>query len=119
LVFKSTLLKILDNSGAKTAKCIHLYTKNTISGSIVLVSLKKVLPNRKVRKSDVFPCLLLSCKKQHRRKTSFFLKSALNVAVLIKKQEKTLLASRIKSFCFLEVRLSGFSRISSLSMNTF
>jgi len=91
MVAKSTLLRILDNSGARTAKCIHYMLKIQFLVLLFCSSLKKVLPNRKIKKSDIFTCLLLSCRKQHKRKTSFFLRSSFNAAVLIKKQERTLL----------------------------
>jgi len=116
---KQTQIKLKDNSGALVIKCIHSYNNSLNAGSIILGTVLLARPNRKVKKSDLYPALILCGKHLHRRLTGFHIKSAKINAVLLKKQEKLLLASRVKSFCFLEVRFSGFSRIASISFDVF
>lgn len=116
---KNTKIQLCDNSGAKIIKCIHSYDNCLEAGSVVLGTVIKAKPNRKVKKSDMYPALILCTPRLHRRVSGFHIKAVKINAVLLKKQEKVLLASRVKSFCFLEVRFAGFARISSISFDVY
>jgi len=105
---KNTKIKLCDNSGALVLKCIHSYNNNINAASIILGTILKARPNRKVKKSDLYPALLLCSPRLHFRSSGFHIKGSKSCAVLLKKNEKVLLASRIKSFCFLEVRIRVF-----------
>jgi len=116
---KNTKIKLCDNSGALILKCIHSYNNRIDAASVILGTIVKARPNRKVKKSDLYSALILCSPRLHLRFSGFHIKGVKNCAVLLKKNEKVLLASRIKSFCFLEVRIFGFSRIASISFDVF
>jgi ribosomal protein L14 len=116
---KNTKIRLNDNSGAIFFKCIHSYNNVLNAGSVILGTITSARPNRKVKKSDLYPALILCSPRLHRRFSGFHLKAVKTNAVLLKKQEKLLLASRVKSFCFLEVRFAGFARISSISFDVY
>jgi len=116
---KNTLFKVRDNSGAKLVKCIHSYNNFLNVSSVILVTVVKAKPNRKVKKSDLYPALILLRKNTYFRNIGVYIKPTKNYVVLLKKQDRVLLASRIRSFCLLEVRLAGFSRIASMCINVF
>jgi len=116
---KNTKIKLCDNSGALLLKCIHSYNNRIDASSVILGTVIKARPNRKVKKSDLYSALILCSPRIHRRFSGFYIKGIKTFAVLLKKNEKVLLASRVKSFCFLEVRIAGFSRIASISYDVF
>ena len=102
MIQQQTILKVGDNSGAKTIKCIKVLTgfKRRFAkiGDIIVVSVQK-LRNKsrlssKVRQGEVHKAIILRTKTKTVRKdgTTLFFQS--NVASLINKQGKPL-ASRI------------------------
>ena len=89
-----TILRVFDNSGAKTAKCIKVlggFKKRYANlGDIIVVSIQqlrnKSKKTSKVSKGEVFRGLVVKTKKQYKKKdgSSFFLYE--NAVVLINKQ---------------------------------
>lgn len=102
MIQQETILKVTDNSGAKTVKCIKIlggfkrrYAK---MGDIIVVSIQK-LRNKskktsKVLKGDVLKALILKTKKKYKKKdgSTFYLKE--NAVTLLNKQN-TPIGSRI------------------------
>ena len=102
MIQQQTILKVTDNSGAKTVKCIKVLNgfkrKVALIGDIIVVSVQK-LRNKsritsKVQKGEVYKALIIRTKSQKTRKdgsTIFFKENAVS---LINKQGKPL-ATRI------------------------
>ena len=94
MIQQQTILKVADNSGAKTVKCIKVlggFKKRYAKlGDIVVVSVQqlrnKSKKTSKVSKGEVFRALVVRTKKQYKRKdgSSFFLQE--NAVALINKQ---------------------------------
>lgn len=94
MIQQQTILKVADNSGAKTVKCIKVlggFKKRYAKlGDIIVVSVQqlrnKSKKTSKVSKGEVFRALVVRTKKQHKRKdgSSFFLQE--NAVALINKQ---------------------------------
>lgn len=94
MIQQQTILKVADNSGAKTVKCIKVlggFKKRYAKlGDIVVVSVQqlrnKSKKTSKVSKGEVFRALVVRTKKKHRKKdgSSFFLQE--NAVALINKQ---------------------------------
>ena len=100
-----TKVKIVDNSGAKTAKCIKAKKskKNTAKiGNFILVSIKKVQhsinsknkKSIKPKKNQIFKGLVLTTKFQYKKQNGFFLKFAENSVVLLDKNDN-LISNRV------------------------
>lgn len=54
LLFVGSHVYVIDNSGAVKAKCICLYKRRAIEpGDVILVTLKKVKPDRKIKRGQV------------------------------------------------------------------
>lgn len=94
MIQQQSILKVADNSGAKTVRCIKVlggfkkrYAKQ---GDIVVVSVQqlrnKSKKTSKVSKGDVFRALVIKTKKQYKKKdgSSFLLQE--NAVALINKQ---------------------------------
>ena len=94
MIQEQTILRVIDNSGAKTAKCIKVlggFKKRYANlGDIVVVSIQqlrnKSKKTSKVSKGEVFRGLVIKTKKQHKKRdgSSFFLQE--NAVVLVNKQ---------------------------------
>lgn len=94
MIQQQTILKVADNSGAKTVKCIKVlggFKKRYANlGDIVVVSVQqlrnKSKKTSKVAKGEVFRALVIKTKKQYKKKdgSSFILQE--NAVILINKQ---------------------------------
>ena len=94
MIQHQTILKVADNSGAKTVKCIKVlggFKKRYAKlGDIIVVSVQqlrnKSKKTSKVSKGEVFRALVVRTKKRYRKKdgSSFFLQE--NAVALINKQ---------------------------------
>ena len=94
MIQQQTLLKVTDNSGAKTVKCIKVpggfKKKIARLGDIVIVSVQK-LRNKakqtsKVKKKEICKALIIRTKTTKIIKTGLMLKFNDNAVVLINKQ---------------------------------
>lgn len=98
MIQHQTQLKVIDNSGAKTVKCIKIlggfkrrfaYLEDT-----VIVSVKE-LRNRfkiksKVKKGEIYKAIILRTKKKQKQKDGSFFCFSENSVCLINSQEKFL-----------------------------
>ena len=102
MIQQQTILKVTDNSGAKTVKCIKVLNgfnrRVAVLGNTIIVSVQK-LRNKaritsKVKKGEVHRAIIIRTKKKTVKKdgTTLFFKS--NAVSLINKQGKPI-ASRI------------------------
>src|SRR6476620_9701020 len=94
MIQQESILKVADNSGAKTVKCIKVLggfkKRYATLGDIIVVSVQE-LRNRskktsKVLKGNVFRALILKVKSKFRKKDGTFLFLKENAVALITKQ---------------------------------
>lgn len=117
MAFKDTFLFCVDNSGVVLVKCIKVYKQFLISpGSLILVTLKKVLPNRKVKSGQLYKAVVVRMVKPFTRFDSMSVRYFVNAVVLLKKNELVPLGTRIYGSVFFEIRKKGFLKIASLSL---
>lgn len=102
MIQQQTILKVSDNSGAKTAKCIKILggfkKKSAIAGDIIVVSIKQ-LRNKskrtsKVKKGEVYKALIVRTKNRIKNKTETFTVFNSNAISLLNKQNNPV-ATRI------------------------
>lgn len=94
MIQQQTILKVADNSGAKTVKCIKVLggfkKRYATLGDIIVVSVKelrnKSKKTSKIFKGGVFHALIIKIKSNYKKKdgSEFFLKE--NSVTLINKQ---------------------------------
>lgn len=84
-------LEIVDNSGAKVASCIKvLNNKSKASlGDEIIVSIKKALPNKKIKAGEVHKALVVGLKYKNRRINGSFIKERKNRAILLTKANQS------------------------------
>lgn len=94
MIQQQTILKVSDNSGAKTVKCIKVLggfkKKNASLGDIIVVSVQK-LRNKlkkisKAKKKEIYRALIIRTKVYSKKKNGFYIKFQENSVALINKQ---------------------------------
>lgn len=122
MVFKQTKLKITDNSGARLIKVFHLFKysvsqKYSSSGDVVLGSIKKYKSHKKLVKKQICTGLIITSKKNILRQNGNFIKFDETRGVLLTRDCKKLLGTRIFGPISKEIRRGTYSRILSISKN--
>lgn len=96
MIQQKTILKIVDNSGAKTARCIKILggykKKYAVLGDIVVVSIQE-LKNKskktsKIKKKEIFKALVIRTKSTLKKSNGCQLNFTENSIVLMNKQKE-------------------------------
>jgi large subunit ribosomal protein L14 len=113
-----TRLKVADNSGAKEIMCIKVLggSKRRYArvGDIIVASVKKALPNGKVKKGQVVKAVVVRTKKEIQRENGSLIRFDDNAAVIIDAKKEPV-GTRIFGPIAREVRYEGFQKITSLA----
>jgi len=113
-----TRLKVADNSGAKEIMCIKVLggskRRYASVGDIIVASVKKALPNGKVKKGQVVKAVIVRTKKEVQRDNGSLIRFDENAAVIID-AKKDPIGTRIFGPIAREVRYEGFQKITSLA----
>jgi large subunit ribosomal protein L14 len=87
MIQQETMVKVADNSGAKTAQVIRVLggTQRRYAGlgDVVIVAVKNALPNGTVKKSDVARAVVVRTAKETRRKDGSYIRFDENAVVII------------------------------------
>ncbi len=102
MIQQQTVVNVLDNSGAKKAKCIKVLggykKKNSFLGDTIVVSIKelrnKSKKTSKVKKGEVYKALVLKTKSKQFNKDGSLSFFSSNCVCLVNKQNKPI-GSRI------------------------
>jgi len=118
MVQNQTILKVADNTGAKSIMCIKVLggtrRRYACVGDIIVASVKVATPNGQVKKKEVVQAVIVRTKKEYRRKDGSTLKFDDNAAVIINK-DKTPRGTRIFGPVARELREKGYMKIISLA----
>ncbi len=113
-----TRLKVADNSGAKEIMCIKVLggSKRRYArvGDIIIASVKKALPNGKIKKGQVVKAVIVRTKKELQRNNGSLIRFDDNAAVIIDDKREPV-GTRIFGPIAREVRYEGFQKITSLA----
>ena len=118
MIQQESMVKVADNSGAKTALVIRVLggTRRRYAGlgDIVVVAVKNALPNGTVKKSDVAKAVVVRTVKETRRKDGSYIRFDENAVVIINDQGEPR-ATRIFGPVARELREKNFMKIVSLA----
>lgn len=113
-----TRLTVADNSGAKEIMCIKVLggskRRYATVGDIIIASVKKALPNGKVKKGKVVKAVVVRTKKEIQRENGALIRFDDNAAVIID-DKKEPIGTRIFGPVSRETRYAGFMKIVSLA----
>ena len=118
MIQQESMVKVADNSGAKTAQVIRVLggTQRRYAGlgDVVIVAVKNALPNGTVKKSEVARAVVVRTAKETRRKDGSYIRFDENAVVIITDQGEPR-ATRIFGPVARELREKRYMKIVSLS----
>ena len=118
MIQMQSLLKIADNSGARSVMCIKVLggSKRRYAniGDIIKVAIREAIPTGKVKKGQVVDALIVRTRKGVRRKDGSLIKFDENAAVLINNQ-KAQIGTRVFGPVTRELRDGKHMKILSLA----
>jgi len=118
MIREYSVLKMADNAGARTARCIRVLggTRKRYAsvGDLIVVAVHDVIPNGPLTEGQVAKAVVVRTKKEYRRKDGSYIRFDENAAVLID-DEKEPRGTRIFGPVARELRDKQFMRIVSLA----
>ena len=122
MVQHRTILKVADNSQAKTLQVIQPLggsgKRKASLGQIVVGVVKRDDPNGQVKNHEVVKIVIVRCKKEVRRADGSYIKFDDNAGAVID-NDGNLRATRVFGPIAREVRDAGFSKIISLAQEVW
>ncbi len=119
MIQTQTLLKVADNSGAKTAKCIRILggtrRRYATLGDIIVVAVKTAEPRKIVKKHQVVRAVVIREVAAVRRKNGTYIRFDDNAVVILEGTTKEPKGTRILGPVAREVREKGFEKISTMT----
>ena len=90
MIQQESILRIADNTGAKSALCIRVLggSKRRYAGvgDVIVVTVKDAIPNAAIKKGEVVEAVVVRTAKETRRKDGSYIRFEDNAAVLINQQ---------------------------------
>jgi large subunit ribosomal protein L14 len=90
MIQQESILRIADNTGAKSALCIRVLggsgRRYAGVGDVIIATVKDALPNAAIKKGEVVQAVVVRTAKETRRKDGTYIRFDDNAAVLINQQ---------------------------------
>jgi large subunit ribosomal protein L14 len=126
MIQQQTTLNIIDNSGAKSAKCIKVLKKKNQAkiGDLIIVSITKIKSYSnsskisKIKKGSIFIAIVVGLKKTYQKKKGVLLLINHNSICLLNNQKK-LIATRLNKAINKELKKKKLFKLASLSLTGF
>ena len=119
MIQMQSLLKIADNSGARSVMCIKVLggSKRRYAniGDVIKVAIREAIPTGKVKKGQVVDALIVRSRKGVRRRDGSLIKFDENAAVILSDDDGNPKGTRIFGPVARELREKNFMRIVSLA----
>ncbi len=118
MIQKETRLKAADNTGARQLMCIGIPggtgKRYGRVGDIIVVTVKKAIPNAAVKKGEVLRAVIVRCAQSYRRPDGSYIKFDENAAVILTDKNNPK-GTRIFGPVARELRDKNFTKILSLA----
>ena len=119
MVQRGSILKVADNSGARTVKVIGILgasrRRYATVGDVVAIAVQKSLPNSGIKRHEVMKGVIARTHKEIRRKDGTYLRFDDNALVIIDPKNKAPRGTRIFGPVARELKEKGFDKIVSLA----
>ncbi len=118
MIQERSILKVADNSGAKTVRCFRILggTRHRYAemGDVIIASVQEAEPRKAVKKKDIVKVVIVRQRKSLRRSDGSYIRFSENAVVLIdeKKEPK---ATRIFGPIPRELKEKGFEKIVTMA----
>lgn len=117
MIQERSILKVADNSGAKTVRCFRIpggsRRRYARTGDILIASVRVVEPRKQVKKKDIVRALVVRTKQILRRPDGSAVRFDENAVVLVDKKEPR--GTRVFGPVPREIKEKGFDTIASLA----
>jgi len=114
-----TMLKVVDNTGAKIIQCIQVSGSSRKRyaeiGEIIVAVVKEAEPRRIVKTHEIVRALIIRQKKNFRRPDGSYIRFDDNAAVILEGKTKEPKGGRITGPMPKEIKEKGFEKIASLA----
>lgn len=118
MIQRLTILKVADNSGAKSLNVIGFegrgHSRFAYIGDVVTASVRGAVPFGGVANKQIVKAIVVRTRKERRRKDGSYIRFDDNAAVLIDK-EKRMVGTKIFGPVAREVRDLGYTKVASLA----
>jgi large subunit ribosomal protein L14 len=118
MIQPQTILKVIDNSGAKVIRCFKVLggsrKKYAQIGDIIVASVQIAEPRKEIKKKAVIKAIIVRQKKAFRRKDGSYIRFDENAAILIN-DKKEPIGNRIFGPIPREIKEKGYLKIAALS----
>lgn len=116
-----TILRVADNSGAKSLMVIHIFggskRKFGYIGDVINCVVKEASPVGQVKDGEIVKAVLVRTRKEYRRKDGSYIRFSDNAGVLIDTpKDKNPRGTRIFGPIAREVKDKGFAKIASMAI---
>lgn len=119
MIFIRSHLAVADNTGAKLLQVIHVpggsRRRYAYLGDIIVAAVKLAEPRGTVKKSEVVRAVIVRVHKEQKRLDGSAIRFDENAAVILQKDSKEPIGTRVFGPIAREVRAKGFQKIVSLA----
>jgi large subunit ribosomal protein L14 len=119
MIQQETIMKVADNTGARTLLVIHIMGGSTRRyghvGDVIVGTVKSATPQGSVKKSDIVKAVVVRCAKEWRREDGSYIRFDDNAAVILDVDGQNPKGTRIFGPVARELREKGFMKIVSLA----
>jgi large subunit ribosomal protein L14 len=119
MIQPSSIVNISDNSGAKIGRVFRILggTRKRYAriGDLVILSVQKAEPRKSVKKKNILRAVVVRQKTPFRRKDRSYIRFDDNAVVILDKEKKEPIATRIFGPIPKELSEKGFQKIISLA----
>jgi|SRR5579885_460256 len=118
MIQTGTRIQVADNSGAKIVECIKVFPKseknNAAIGDLIIVAVKKAVPNKKIKKGQICHAVIIRTKKNICRTDGTIVRFSTNAVVLVNSMYAPI-GTRIFGPIAQELRKEKFIKIISIA----
>ena len=119
MIQQETIMKVADNTGARTLLVMHIMGGSTRKyghvGDVIVGTVKSATPQGSVKKSDIVKAVVVRCAKEWRRDDGSRIRFDDNAAVILDTDGQNPKGTRIFGPVARELREKGFMKIVSLA----
>ncbi|MCE9642802.1 MAG: 50S ribosomal protein L14 [Candidatus Andersenbacteria bacterium] len=119
MIQEEAKLVVADNSGGKMIKVIRILgstnRRYAYIGDVVVAAVKVAEPRASVKKGDIVRAVIVRVRKEHKRPDGTAIRFDDNAAVIVNKESKEPIGTRVFGPIARELRARGFQKIVSLA----
>lgn len=118
MIQERAILKVADNSGAKTVRCFRILggtrRRYAMTGDVIVASVQAAEPRKTVKKKDIVKALVVRTRNPLRRTDGSYVRFDENAVVLID-AKKEVIGTRVFGPMPRELKAKGFEKLMTMA----